>query len=77
MGHDDNKKEGSVKSILCLIVTLACMAMTSAFAAEIRLLSAGAVEPGLMGLIDAFQRETGHNVKAAFATAPAIRKRVS
>ncbi len=45
-------------------------------AAEIRVLSAGAVEPGLVGLIDAFRRETGHDVKVVFATAPALRKRL-
>jgi len=45
-------------------------------AAEIRVLSAGAVEPGLVKLIDAFRRETGRDVKVVFATAPAIRKRL-
>ncbi len=52
------------------------MAMSNTMAAEIRVLSAGAVEPGLVGLIDAFRRETGHDVKVAFATAPALRKRI-
>ncbi|HLQ27552.1 MAG TPA: substrate-binding domain-containing protein [Acidiferrobacterales bacterium] len=65
-----------MKSILLSTVLLVCMAMTGAFAAEIKLLSAGAVEPGVVKLIDAFQRETGHSVKATFATAPAIRKRI-
>ncbi len=50
--------------------------MSDATAAEIRVLSAGAVEPGLAKVIDAFRRETGHDVKVAFATAPAIRKRI-
>jgi len=53
------------------------MAAAKAFAAEIRLLSAGAVKPGLAGLIAAFRRATGHGVKAAFATAPALSKRIS
>lgn len=44
--------------------------------AEISVLSAGAVEPGLVRVIDAFRRETGHDVKVAFATAPAILKRM-
>lgn len=52
------------------------MAAARALAAEIRLLSAGAVEPGLAGLIAAFRRETGHDVKAAFATAPALGRRI-
>lgn len=65
-----------MKWILLSTVALGCMATSSAFAAEIKLLSAGAVEPGLVGLIDAFRRETGHDVKVAFATAPAIRRRI-
>jgi len=45
-------------------------------AAEIRVLSAGAVQPGLVKVIDAFRREAGRDVKVAFATAPEIRKRL-
>lgn len=44
--------------------------------AEINVLSAGAVAPGIMKVIDAFQRETGHHVKVTFATAPTILKRI-
>ena len=44
--------------------------------AEINVLSAGAVQPGMVKVIDAFRHETGHEVKVAFATAPAILKRV-
>jgi len=43
---------------------------------EIKVLSAAAVAPGMMKVIDAFQRETGHDVKITFATAPAILKRI-
>jgi molybdate transport system substrate-binding protein len=43
---------------------------------EINVLSAGAVQPGMVKVIDAFRHETGHEVKVAFATAPAILKRV-
>jgi molybdate transport system substrate-binding protein len=45
--------------------------------AEITVLSAGAVQPGLAKVIDAFRRETGDEVKVTFATAPTIRKRLS
>ncbi len=45
--------------------------------AQLELLSAGAVQPGLMKVIDAFQRETGHALNATFATAPEIRKRIA
>jgi molybdate transport system substrate-binding protein len=43
---------------------------------EISVLSAGAIQPGLVRVVDAFRRETGHGVKVAFATAPAILKRI-
>jgi molybdate transport system substrate-binding protein len=43
---------------------------------EIKILSAGAVKPGLTKVIDAFQRETVHEVKVKFATAPAILKQI-
>src|SRR5258705_10030584 len=47
-----------------------------AMAAEIRVLSAGAVEPGLRAAAAAFQKQTGHEVNIAFNTAPEIRKRI-
>lgn len=52
------------------------MAVSNTMAAEIRVLSAGAVEPGMVKVIDAFRRATGHDVKVTFATAPAIRNRI-
>jgi molybdate transport system substrate-binding protein len=54
-----------------------CSAAGNAMAAEISVLSAGAIEPGMVKVIDVFRRETGHDVKIAFATAPAIQKRLS
>jgi molybdate transport system substrate-binding protein len=45
-------------------------------ATELRVLSAGAVKPALAKLFETFGRETGYDVKAAFATAPEIRKRL-
>jgi len=45
-------------------------------AAEITVLSGGAVEPGLNAAVAAFQRETGHAVKITYNTTPQIRKRV-
>jgi molybdate transport system substrate-binding protein len=44
--------------------------------AEVSLLSAGAVKPGLVKVIDTFQSASGHKVNLAFATAPAIVKRI-
>ena len=46
-------------------------------AAEITVLSAGAVEPGLRAAALAFEKRTGHVVKISFATAPQIRSRVT
>ena len=46
-------------------------------AAEIKILSAGAVKPGLVPALAAFQRDGGCDVAIDFATAPAIRQRLS
>jgi molybdate transport system substrate-binding protein len=46
-------------------------------AAEIKVLSAGAIEPGLKAAADAFQKSAGHVVQITFNTAPEIRKRIS
>jgi len=50
--------------------------MDKAAAEDINVLSAGAIEPGLVKVIDLFRRQTGHDVKATFATAPMIRKHI-
>ncbi|MGH7797353.1 MAG: molybdate ABC transporter substrate-binding protein [Candidatus Binatia bacterium] len=44
--------------------------------AEIIILSAGAVKPGLTQVIDAFRRESNYEVRVSFATAPAILKKI-
>src|SRR5256712_12291784 len=56
---------------------LLCALAGSAMAAEIRVLSAGAVEPGLRAAAAAFQKQSGHTVNIAFNTAPEIRKRIA
>ena len=43
---------------------------------ELKILSAGAVKPGLTKVIDAFQRDSGHRVAVFFATAPAILQQI-
>lgn len=43
---------------------------------ELKILSAGAVAPGLVKVVDAFRAETGHAVNIAFATAPAMVTRI-
>jgi molybdate transport system substrate-binding protein len=49
----------------------------AAAAAEIKVLSAGAIEPGLKAAAAAFQKETGHAVRIQFNTAPQLRKRIA
>ncbi len=44
---------------------------------QLKILSAGAVSPGLVRVIDAFRRETGDGVTVSFATAPELRKRLA
>jgi molybdate transport system substrate-binding protein len=45
--------------------------------AEIKVLSAGAVEPGLRSAVAAYAKQSGNDVKLTFNTAPEIRKRVA
>lgn len=47
-----------------------------AAAAEITVLSAGAIEPGVRASVAAFQKETRHEVRITFNTAPQIQKRI-
>jgi molybdate transport system substrate-binding protein len=45
-------------------------------AAEIRVLSGGAIEPGLRAAAGAYAKQSGNEVKITFNTAPEIRKRI-
>jgi molybdate transport system substrate-binding protein len=58
-------------------IGLLCLFSGAAMAAEIKVLSAGAVEPGLRAAAGAFGKQSGHEVKITFNTAPEIRKRVA
>ena len=46
-------------------------------AAEITVMSGGAVEPGLKAAVAAFEKDSGHKVKITFNTTPQMRKRVA
>ena len=46
-------------------------------AAKIEILSAGAVKPGIVRVLAAFERDIGYHAAIEFATAPTIRKRLS
>ena len=54
-----------------------CAIAGGSMAAEIRVLSAGAVEPGLRAAAAAFKKQTGNDVNITFNTAPEIRKRIA
>jgi molybdate transport system substrate-binding protein len=56
--------------------TIAALWSTAAVAVELKVLSAGAVEPGLHKAVDLFKAKTGHQVKIQFNTAPQIAKRL-
>src|SRR3989442_15746140 len=55
---------------------LLCGVAGRGVAAEIKVLSAGAIEPGLRAAAAAFGKQSGHDVKITFNTAPEIRKRI-
>jgi len=64
-----------VKNIALLVVVASLSA--SALAAEIRVLSGGAVEPGLRAFADVAKRETGHTLVIQYNTGPQIAKRLA
>ena len=56
---------------------LACATVSVAVqAAELQVLSAGAIEPGLKAAVAAFEKQTGHAAKITFNTAPELKKRM-
>ena len=57
-------------------VLLAVLLGGAAGAADIRVLSAGAIEPGLKAAVAVFEQQTGHAVKTTFNTAPELKKRM-
>ena len=60
----------------CRLFALTALFAGTAAAADIVVLSAGAVEPGLHPAIAAFERQTGHRVQVTFNTTPQIQKRI-
>ena len=62
----------------CLAVCLLGASMTTgAIAAEVKVLSGGAVEPGLHAFAELVKRELGHDLKIQFNTTPQIVKRLA
>ena len=65
----------TMKTLIAMLATLLALVLPPAGAAELRVLSAGAVEPGLRPALAAFEQTSGHRVQLTFATAPQIRER--
>lgn len=64
-----------MRNIVSAIALLSVCAMGNA--AEVRVLSAGAVEPGVHAFAEVVKRETAHELKPLFNTAPQIGKRLA
>jgi tricorn protease-like protein/ABC-type molybdate transport system substrate-binding protein len=61
-----------MRHALVAALVLAATALPAS-AVELRVLSAGAVEPGMRPALAAFERTSGHTVAISFAAAPALR----
>ncbi len=66
-----------IRIAACLLLALGGGAVSLATeAADIKVLSAGAIEPGLRAAAAAFRKQSGHEVNITFNTTPEIRKRI-
>jgi molybdate transport system substrate-binding protein len=59
----------------CAVALLLSLWMALAGAAEVRVLSAGAIEPGLRAALARYEQASGDRVSFGFAAAPALRER--
>src|SRR3982074_492944 len=75
-----NSRDSKGMKHMVKVITAAVLAgasCTAGHAAEVKVLSAGAVEPGLHAFAQVVKRETGHDLKIQFNTAPQIAKRLA
>ena len=63
--------------LLVITAVLGAAFLASAAAAEIKVLSAGAVEPGLARAAEAYKRATGNTISIQFNTAPQLVKKLA
>jgi molybdate transport system substrate-binding protein len=63
-----------MKSVIGMVAGL--LLAGAAAAAEITVLSAGAMQPGLIAVAGPFSKQSGHAIKVTYATAPELRRRV-
>lgn len=61
---------------LSLVALAAALLSGATVAADIAVLSAGAIEPGLKSAVSAYEKQSGHKVLITFNTAPELRKRM-
>jgi molybdate transport system substrate-binding protein len=60
-----------------IIIAAFCLLAGTASAVEIKVISGGAVEPGLESFAQLVRRDLGHELRILYTTAPQIAKRVS
>jgi molybdate transport system substrate-binding protein len=65
------------KQVLILALPVLSIAISSALAGEVRIMSGQAIEAGLVVAVDAFRKQTGNDVKIAYATTPQMRQRLA
>src|SRR3979411_2400933 len=75
--NNKSASESIDMSRFLVAVLLAPVISVASFAAEISILSAGAIEPGMQTFAQAVKRDTGHDLKAQFATTPQIVQRLA
>lgn len=61
---------------LPLVALAAALLSSASMAADIAVLSAGAIEPGLKAAVSAYEKQTGHKIQITFNTAPELKKRM-
>jgi molybdate transport system substrate-binding protein len=72
-----NILENIMRNIQAALAALFLSLGFAVHAAEITVISGGAIEPGLKAAAAAFEKQSGHRVKITFNTTPQMRKRVA
>ena len=70
------QRVGLFRGAIAALVVAGGAAGGAAHGAEVTVLSAGAVEPGLKPVLTQFEAQGGHHVALSFAAAPALRQRI-
>ena len=64
------------RQTIMLAFPMLSVAMTTALATEVNVMSGQAIEAGLVVAVDAFRQQTGNIVKITYATTPQMRRRI-